>query len=98
MTTVSNILVINCGSSSLKYKVFSAQSFALVHKGGIEQIGELGSVYPNHESAIEGMFTDLESNNIAKSTISGVGHRVVHGFPPARRCRGGHRRLEVHHR
>jgi len=79
MSTETNILVINCGSSSLKYKVFAEASFALVHKGGIEQIGEAGTPYPNHEAAIAGMFADLESKGIAKSTIVGVGHRVLHG-------------------
>jgi acetate kinase len=79
MSTESNILVINCGSSSLKYKVFAVPSFSLVHKGGVEKIGEQGSPMRNHNDAIAQVFAELADKGIKKESFVGVGHRVVHG-------------------
>ena len=76
---MGNILVVNCGSSSLKYKVFSVPEFDEIHKSSIEHIGELDSVVKNHHDAIEHLFEDLKSAGINKDSIDGVGHRVVHG-------------------
>lgn len=76
---MGNILVINCGSSSVKYKVFSSPDFKQVHKGGVDQIGEIDSLVKNHQEAVEGIFADLEKVGINKAEIIGVGHRVVHG-------------------
>ncbi|MFC1624670.1 acetate/propionate family kinase [Candidatus Omnitrophota bacterium] len=66
------ILVLNSGSSSIKYKLFdiSENNEKLSEKGQIERIGE---DVPNHRDAI-----DLILNKI-NAKIEAVGHRVVHG-------------------
>ena len=38
-----NILVLNCGSSSIKYKLFEMESKEVIAQGGIEKIGMKGS-------------------------------------------------------
>ena len=43
-----NVLVINCGSSSLKYQVLDMTGEKLLCKGLVERIGMEGSVI-NHE-------------------------------------------------
>ena len=37
------ILVLNCGSSSIKYKVFNMDSHEVLAQGGVEKIGLTGS-------------------------------------------------------
>mgnify|MGYP003394195433 CR=1 FL=1 len=44
------ILVINSGSSSIKYKLFDMPSEHLVRKGVIEHIGEEGSKFSYGQS------------------------------------------------
>lgn len=50
------ILVLNCGSSSIKYKLFDMTSKKVVAQGGIEKIGLLGSflkiTLPNDEKVV----------------------------------------------
>ncbi len=50
------ILVLNCGSSSIKYKLFDMESKAVLTSGGIERIGIDGSflkfTLPNGEKKI----------------------------------------------
>ena len=54
---MKNILVLNCGSSSIKYKLFEMTSKKVVANGGIEKIGMVGSFIkfslPNGEKKIE---------------------------------------------
>ncbi len=66
------ILVLNSGSSSIKYKLFDVeeQSEKLLDKGLVERIGEK---IPGHKEAI-----NLILNKIG-TKIEAVGHRVVHG-------------------
>ncbi|HDQ59823.1 MAG TPA: acetate kinase, partial [Candidatus Woesearchaeota archaeon] len=71
------ILVLNCGSSSIKYEVFEKED-SIFH-GLIEKIGEKSSKVKNHEQGIKLMLNKLEEKNIRISSISAVGHRVVHG-------------------
>lgn len=66
------ILVINCGSSSIKYKLFEMPDELLVLKGVIENIGERGSKAKDYYS---GLKIILEKINC----VDAVGHRVVHG-------------------
>jgi len=67
-----NILVINCGSSSIKYKFFRMPQERLLSKGAIERIGEKGSPVKNHRQGL-----GLLLKGIGK--VEAVGHRVVHG-------------------
>ena len=66
------ILVINCGSSSIKYKLFVMPQEKLLKKGLIEHIGEKGSKIQNHYTGLKMILADIHS-------VQAVGHRVVHG-------------------
>src|ERR1035437_2855280 len=43
------ILVINCGSSSIKYKLFDMEKHTVLGQGGIEKVGMKGS-FLKHET------------------------------------------------
>jgi len=75
------ILVINCGSSSIKYKLFEFPKKTLIGKGLIEKIGEESSVIQTHAEGIKVLFERLISSKTVKdiNEISVIGHRVVHG-------------------
>ncbi|MFA5411244.1 MAG: acetate kinase [Candidatus Omnitrophota bacterium] len=66
------ILVINCGSSSTKYKLFRMPREKLISKGIIEHIGEKGSRIKDH-------YTGLKLILKRVNHVGVVGHRVVHG-------------------
>ncbi|MEA3512474.1 MAG: acetate kinase [Campylobacterota bacterium] len=68
------ILVINSGSSSIKYKLFMKSNLKEIYSGIKEEI-------TSHDEAIYYILKKLKSNNIIKSKedIDIVGHRVVHG-------------------
>ncbi len=68
------ILVINSGSSSLKYQVREGDD--VLAQGLIESIGE--EWVPDHAAAIEHFDTEL-AVILQGKTIDAVGHRVVHG-------------------
>jgi acetate kinase len=68
------ILVVNAGSSSLKYHLFDAD--ATVASGLIEHIGEPGSDVADHDSALRRAAAEL---NLGSLALDAVGHRVVHG-------------------
>lgn len=69
-----HILVINSGSTSLKYKLFSEADLKLIRSGYIEHIGE--NEVKDHEQAL-GIV--LEGIKEYKDDIVKIGHRVVHG-------------------
>ncbi|MCG8430214.1 MAG: acetate kinase [Candidatus Omnitrophica bacterium] len=66
------ILTINCGSSSIKYKLFSMPRALVLHKGAIEHIGEKGTKVPDHFCGLKLILEGMDG-------IDAVGHRVVHG-------------------
>lgn len=66
------VLVINCGSSSIKYKFFDMPKEALISKGLIEHIGEKGSKISDHRTGLKIILEKING-------VSLVGHRVVHG-------------------
>jgi len=69
-----NVLVINCGSSSVKYALFDKEESIIV-KGKRERLGQQDDDrHQTHAQAIEDIFGEL-----AGRTIDAVGHRVVHG-------------------
>jgi len=78
-----NILVINSGSSSLKYQLFKMPSKTPVRSGLVERIGIQGSNIANHKDALNQVLLLLsEGANPAIASpddIDAVGHRVVHG-------------------
>lgn len=69
------ILVINCGSSSVKYRLFDMADERVMASGQIERIGQPGAV-PDHEAAIAQVCVDLAQD---AGDVAAVGHRVVHG-------------------
>lgn len=88
----SAILVLNCGSSSLKYRLFDAATERLMATGIVERIGESRSHHrhrygetgidrdvaaPTHREAFAHMQAALGEG--LKSKLIAVGHRVVHG-------------------
>ncbi|MFH1542033.1 MAG: acetate kinase [bacterium] len=64
------ILALNCGSSSVKYKLFDRTKKEVIGEGVVERIGE--GEHPDHKTALKAILKDLPK-------ISAVGHRVVHG-------------------
>jgi acetate kinase len=69
---VTRILVLNCGSSSLKYRLYAGTE--TVAKGVVERIGERDGDPADHESALRGVLDPLDLGG-----LTAVGHRVVHG-------------------
>ncbi len=70
------VLVINSGSSSVKYKLFEFPSQSVLAKGVIERIGEEGSGIADHKEGILAVLSEIEDE---RNEIFAVGHRVVHG-------------------
>lgn len=75
------VLVINSGSSSLKYQVVDPDSGSARATGLVERIGEESSSVPDHDAALRRAFDSLADDGIdlQASGIVAVGHRVVHG-------------------
>ncbi|MBP1785420.1 acetate kinase [Micromonospora sp. HB375] len=69
---MSRILVLNSGSSSVKYRLYDGDD--VLDKGTVERIGEPGGGPADHESAVREIIGRLDLTRLA-----GVGHRVVHG-------------------
>jgi acetate kinase len=75
------VLVINSGSSSLKYQLVDPDSEASRAGGVIQQIGEPSSRIADHEEALRLAFEQLAEAGIDLKScgLLAVGHRVVHG-------------------
>lgn len=72
------VLVVNCGSSSVKYQVrdtAAAEADQVIAKGLIENIG---TKIPSHTEALEIMANDLKAP-LEGRKIEAIGHRVVQG-------------------
>jgi acetate kinase len=82
------ILVINTGSSSIKYQLFDLARDAVLASGVLERIGEEAGVR-DHRAGMEQIvrsLTDPGQGVIrAAAEIAAVGHRVVHGGEAFRR-------------
>jgi acetate kinase len=90
-----NVLVINAGSSSLKYQLLDTKSGKVFAKGNCERIGIDGSfigheendggkqktevALPDHKTAIKHVFEILDKAGFDTDKIEGIGHRVVQG-------------------
>jgi acetate kinase len=77
------VLVLNAGSSSLKYQLVVPETAEVLAKGIIERIGEAGSSIPDHDAAMRAMADGLTASGVDLDTagLRAVGHRVVHGGP-----------------
>jgi acetate kinase len=71
-------LVLNCGSSSVKFSVFKGDE--PIVRGSFENIGQVGSGHMSFKSAIDkAIKTALAESKSRGFQIDCVGHRVVHG-------------------
>jgi acetate kinase len=77
------VLVVNAGSSSLKYQLVVPETGEVQAKGLVERIGEAGSRVADHHQAMQAMAAELRAAGIdlASAGLRAVGHRVVHGGP-----------------
>ncbi|HXA90350.1 MAG TPA: acetate kinase [Mycobacterium sp.] len=75
------VLVINSGSSSLKFQLVEPASGISRASGIVERIGEASSAVADHEAALRRAFDELADAGIELKTVglTAVGHRVVHG-------------------
>ncbi|AKN15350.1 acetate kinase [Mycobacterium haemophilum DSM 44634] len=75
------VLVINSGSSSLKYQLVEPDAGVSRASGHIERIGEESSPVADHQAALRLAFKQLTEagSNLQTADLAAVGHRVVHG-------------------
>ena len=89
-----DILLLNAGSSSIKYQVMDADDKSVIATGLIQKIGGAGSTldhavhgeefhvaedFADHEAALHAMVEMFNAHGPALSEIGAVGHRTVHG-------------------
>ena len=87
------ILVINCGSSSLKFALYTTKLVLLAEglaeslnsenaklkiERSLDQIKEVFSTQ-DHQSAINTIITELQKHFNLDKNLIGIGHRIVHG-------------------
>jgi acetate kinase len=72
---VTEVFVVNSGSSSIKYQLVDVETGAALVNGLIERIGEPGAEAKDH---VAGMKLALDALGTGHD-IQAVGHRVVHG-------------------
>ena len=88
MTAPTDILVLNAGSSSIKFAVFSPDlsrklSGSATEIGGASQI-EIDdrtepATLPDHTAALAAILSALKSRGITTASLRAAAHRVVHG-------------------
>ena len=99
---MSHVLVVNSGSSSLKYQLVDPATGEWSAKGLVERIGEPGSrlrqewvggedliveaALPDHGAALALMLTSLREAGPGLDDLVAVGHRGVHGGAGYRTC------------
>ncbi len=88
MTTPQDILVLNAGSSSIKFALFDA-ALSEKHAGIAAEIGSGGFieidgnrrdvVIPDHAQALTLILNALRDQGVTPETLRAAAHRVVHG-------------------
>lgn len=88
------ILLLNCGSSSIKYQVIDADGEEVMASGIIQRIGEESGTldhklpgetihvdrgFPNHDRALSYLVKVFDAHGPDLAQITAVGHRTVHG-------------------
>ena len=78
----ARVLVLNCGSSSLKYAIVEPDSGRQLADGIVERIGD-SDAPADHEAALRAAFDALAAQGLRLEELGlvAVGHRVVHGGP-----------------
>src|SRR6185312_9914990 len=72
------VLVINSGSSSLKYQVRDTDTNEVAASGLIDRIGEGAGGPADHGEAMD-LVAEVLEGELAAKPLDAVGHRVVHG-------------------
>ena len=75
MSVATTVLVVNSGSSSVKYQVIALPSEEVLDRGQRDRVGISGGDFSSHTVAIRDILDALP----AGLHITLVGHRVVHG-------------------
>ncbi len=88
------ILLLNCGSSSIKYQVIDTDTEEVLASGLMQRIGEESGTldhklpgetihvdrgFPNHDRALSYLVKVFEAHGPDLAQIKAVGHRTVHG-------------------
>lgn len=89
------ILVLNCGSSSIKYQLIDPESEEVLAKGLVERIGDAGEgivthevgdqewsvtpKLPDHTAALAVVFHMFGQRGPSLQNVAAVAHRTVHG-------------------
>lgn len=68
------VLVINSGSSSLKYQLINLQTSERILAGKFENLGQAGTAGKSHQQALNELVERVKDH-----AVDAVGHRVVHG-------------------
>lgn len=91
---MARVLVLNCGSSSVKFALIETSNSESVASGMVENLGggaallkakiatgkvEQPIVAKDHGAALEAVVAYLQENQLLEQGILAVGHRVVHG-------------------
>lgn len=79
-----HILVLNAGSSSLRFSFFTLSGKKVLQKN-IDRIGVRGGTYATHTAAFAAVRLALATQRIPRADIVAVGHRIVHGGERFRR-------------
>lgn len=79
MSATTLVLVLNAGSSTLKYQVVDPGPGTAQVRGLVDRIGS-GAV-PDHDAALDLMQEELRAHEVTSRSLRGIGHRVVHGGP-----------------
>jgi len=76
---VNKIVVLNAGSSSLKYQLIDIETKTVLASGLVERIGE--KEVKDHSVALEYVKKTLNETGFLEdwNELGGIGHRVVHG-------------------
>jgi acetate kinase len=89
-----NILILNCGSSSIKFQIAKMPEYNVIVQGSVERIGyndaefkystnseKLVQPVMNHEEGINLIINTIfgDNSNIKVNDIDAIGHRVVQG-------------------
>jgi acetate kinase len=76
----TGVLVVNCGSSSLKYALFevgeAGESERALERGAVESLGNDAGA---HAAAVHAALDAIDRRALGRPAV--VGHRVVHGGP-----------------
>lgn len=73
------VLVLNSGSSSIKFRLIDPVAGTAVVSGLVEQIGEPDSAVTDHAAGLRLIHQRLADSGVDLGEVRAVGHRVVHG-------------------